>query len=80
MGGSPGGSMAKKLSAMQEMQEAQVWFLGQEDPQKRASQRTPVFLPGESHGQRSLSDYSPWGCKESDKREATERARTWDVN
>ena len=27
---------------------------------------TPVFLPGESHGQRSLSGYSPWGCKESD--------------
>ena len=27
---------------------------------------TPVFLPGESHGQRSLVGYSPWGCKESD--------------
>ena len=26
---------------------------------------TPVFLPGESHGQRSLVGYSPWGCKES---------------
>ena len=25
-----------------------------------------VFLPGKSHGQRSLVDYSPWGCKESD--------------
>ena len=25
-----------------------------------------VFLPGKSHGQRSLMDYSPWGCKESD--------------
>ena len=24
---------------------------------------TPVFLPGESHGQRSLADYSLWGCK-----------------
>ena len=24
---------------------------------------TPVFLPGESHGQRSLEDYSPWDCK-----------------
>ena len=28
-------------------------------------QPTPVFLPGESHGQRSLVGYSPWGCKES---------------
>ena len=26
----------------------------------------PVFLPGKSHGQRSMADYSPWGCKESD--------------
>ena len=25
-----------------------------------------VFLPGESHGQRSLAGYSPWGCKEPD--------------
>ena len=37
----------------------------------RARQPTPVFLPGESHGQRSLVGYSPWGCKESDTREAT---------
>ena len=27
---------------------------------------TPVFLPGEFHGQRSLVGYCPWGCKESD--------------
>ena len=27
---------------------------------------TPVFLPGESYGQRSLEGYSPWGLKESD--------------
>ena len=30
---------------------------------------TPVFLPGKSHGQRSLVGYSPWGCKESDTTE-----------
>ena len=30
---------------------------------------TPVFLPGESHGRRSLVGYSPWGCKESDTTE-----------
>ena len=29
-------------------------------------QPTPVFLPGESHAQRSLVGYSPWGCKELD--------------
>ena len=28
-----------------------------------------VFLPGESHGQRSLMGYSPWGLKESDMTE-----------
>ena len=33
-------------------------------------QPTPVFLPGESHGQRSLMGYSPWGCNESDKTES----------
>ena len=27
---------------------------------------TPVFLPGKSHGQRSLVGYSPWGCRELD--------------
>ena len=29
-------------------------------------QPTPVFVPGECHGQRSLAGYSPWGHKESD--------------
>ena len=29
-------------------------------------QPTPVFLPGEFHGQRSMADYSPWRHKESD--------------
>ena len=32
-------------------------------PWRRAWQPTPVFLPGESHGQRSLVGYSPWGHK-----------------
>ena len=27
---------------------------------------TPVFVPGKSHGQRSLAGYSPWGSKELD--------------
>ena len=35
-------------------------------PWRRKWQLTPVFLPGESHGQRSQVDYSSWGCKESD--------------
>ena len=32
-------------------------------PWRRAWQPTPVFLPGESHGLRSLAGYSPWGHK-----------------
>ena len=35
-------------------------------PWRREWQSTPVFLPGEFHGQRSLADYSPWGHEESD--------------
>ena len=34
-------------------------------PWRREWPPTPVFLPGESHGQRSLEGYSPWSCKES---------------
>ena len=36
---------------------------------RRKWQSTPVFLPGESHGRRSLVGYSPWGRKESDTTE-----------
>ena len=38
------------------------------------SKPTPVVLPGEHHGQRSLVSYSPWDHKESDTTEATEYA------
>ena len=34
-------------------------------------QPTPVFLPGESHEQKSLEGYSPWGLKDWDTSEAT---------
>ena len=43
--GFPGGSAVKNLLAMQE---TWVWSLGQEDPQRRGWQPTPLFLPGES--------------------------------
>ena len=38
-------------------------------PWRRKWHPTPVFLPGKSHGQRSLVGYSPWGHKESDTTE-----------
>ena len=55
----PGGSVVKNLPA-----NPQVQSLGWEYSPGMAT--TPVFLPGESHGQRSLAGYSPWGRKESD--------------
>ena len=51
--------MVKNLPVMQKKQ---VPYLGGEDLK-------PVFLPEESHRQRSLAGYSPWGCKELDKTE-----------
>ena len=42
-----------------------------EIPWRRAWQPTPVFLPGESHGQRSLVSYSPWGPNELDTTDVT---------
>ena len=51
------------------MQETQVWSLGWEDLLEKERQPTPVFLPGESQGWRSLVGYSPWGHKELDTTE-----------
>ena len=52
--------MVKNLPAMQEMQ---VQSLGLEDPPKKEIATHSSILPGESHGQRSLVGYSPWGRK-----------------
>ena len=43
-------------------------------PWRRSWQPTPVFLPGEFHGWRSLVGYSPWGRKDSVMTEVTEPA------
>ena len=59
--GFPVAQMVENLPAMQE---AQVQSLGREDPLEKEWQPTPVFLPGESHGQRSLVGYNLWGHKE----------------
>ena len=53
--GFPGGSEVKNQSAMQELQEMQVPSLGQEDALVEGIAPALVFLPGESHGQRSLA-------------------------
>ena len=58
--------MVKRLPAKQE-----TWVpsLGLEDPLRREWLPTPVFLPGESHGQRSLAGSYPWVLRESDTSE-----------
>ena len=45
----------------------------------RARQPTPVSLPGESHGQRSLAGYGPWGRKEADTTEVTQQACIFNI-
>ena len=61
---------AQKVKNLPAMPETWVPSLPWEDHlEGRVWQSTPVFLPGESHGQRSLAGYSPWGCKESDTTE-----------
>ena len=66
-GGFPGASGIKNPPEIQE-----TWIRGTNPwvgkiPWRRKWQPTPVFLPGESHGQRSLVDYNPKGHKESDR-------------
>ena len=64
----------KSLRAMQKRRcrrhgfDPWVWKI----PWSRAWQLTPVFMPRESHGQRSLVGYSPLGHKELDTTEVTE--------
>ena len=61
--------MAQVVKNLPAVQETQVQSLGQEDPLQEAWQPTAGFLPGESHGQRRLAGYSPWGHTESDTTE-----------
>ena len=61
--------MAQMVKNLPAMQETWVRSLCWEDPLEEGMQPTPVFLPGESHGQRSLAGYGPWGHKDSDTTE-----------
>ena len=58
--------MVKNLPAVQE---TRLPFPSRKIPWRREWLLTPVFLPGEFHGQGSLEGYSPWSCKESDTAE-----------
>ena len=50
----PGFSVAQMIKNLPTMQETQVQSLGQEDPWTKEWLPNPVFLLGETHGQRSL--------------------------
>ena len=67
IGDFPGGS-ARKESAYSVGDLGSIPGLGR-SPWRRKWQSTPVFLPGEFHGQRSLAGYSPWVRKELDTTE-----------
>ena len=54
--GFPGGSLGKNLPASAGRGRWKI-------PWRRKWQPTSVFLPGKSHGQRSLAGCSPWGRK-----------------
>ena len=58
------------------MWETWVWSPGWVDPLEEGMATTPVFLPGESHGQRNLAGCSPWGHKEVGHDWMTERLST----
>jgi len=63
--GFPGGSVVKNLQCRNHRRLMfHPWV--RKIPWRRAWQPTPVYLPGESHGQRSLAGYSKWGHEKSD--------------
>ena len=61
--------IAQMVNNLPVMQKTGVWSPGQEDPWRRECLPTPVFLPGEFHGERSLVGYNSWGHKELDTTE-----------
>ena len=55
--------VAQLVKNLPAVQEAWVQSLGWKDSLDKEMAIHSVFLPGKSHGQRSLVGYSPWGCK-----------------
>ena len=63
----PGGSDSKSICLQCRRPRFDPWVV--KIPWRGKWQPTPVFLPGKSHGQKSLASYSPWGHTESDTTE-----------
>ena len=58
--------MAQMVKNLPAMRKSWVQSLGWEDPLEKGMATTPVVLSGESHGQRNLVGYNPWGHKGHD--------------
>ena len=73
--GFPGGAQGKEPACRGRRQKRRGFdpWVGR-IPWRRTRQLTPVLLPGESHGQRSLVGYSPWGRREPDTTGHTHRS------
>ena len=67
--GFPSGSVVKNLPANAGDAGDTGLIPGQKDPLGEKWQAHTIFLPGQPHGQRSLTDYSPWDHEESDMTE-----------
>ena len=65
----------KNLPVMQGMPETMFDPWVRKIPLEEGRQPTPVFWPGECHGQKSLVGYIPWGHKESDTTEQISTAQ-----
>ena len=71
--------MAQTVKNLPAVRENRVQSLGWEDPLYKGIPEywnTPVFLPEEFYGQRSLASYSPWCHKESDMTEQLTHTHT----
>ena len=68
--------LSSTVLSLPAMQETLVQSLVLEDPLRKEWQPTPVFLPGEFHGQRSLAGYNPWSPIESDTTERLTHTHT----
>ena len=69
--GFPRGTSGKEPTTNSEVKRHGFESWVEKIPWRRKWEPTLVFLPGKSHGQRSLAGYCPWGRKESDMTEAT---------
>ena len=61
--------VAQRVKRLPAMQETEVRSLGWEDPLEKEVATHSSILPGDSHGQGSLTGYSPWVRKELDTTE-----------